>query len=170
MAEEFTPTGVEDVAGAPEGAVPAPADFNLDTDYKAPSLVPAGRYRGSVIAVKFNPKDNSIDWEVSLNGNGGVCSDGATPVDGIHLDYRNWLPNTGDENQMTKKGKQTKRQAKINMLKDFADGMKIDMGTREKIVEALQNSVWVGREVYVACIVADYQGRFFNRVDTMVSV
>ena len=164
----FQPTGIDgNEGGGPEVAA---ADFDTEKDYKATPMAPASRYRGSVYGVKYNSKDNTIDWEIALNGNGGVCSDGSTPVDGIHVDYRNWLPNVGDENEMTKKGKMTKRQAKINMLKDFADGMKLGTLTSARIKEALQNMEWVGREVFVVVVIKEYNGRFFNAVDSMVSV
>ena len=170
MADDFTPTGFDGTEGQPEAATAAAADFDTDKEYKPSPLVPGGRYRGSVYAVKYNPKDNTIDWEIALNNNGGVCSDGCTPIDGVHVDYRNWLPNVGDENEMTKKGKTTKRQAKINMLKDFADNMKLGNLTSARIKEALQNMEWVGREVFAVVTISEYQGRFFNRVDSMASV
>lgn len=168
MADEFVPNGPDGIPGD-DGAVAAPADFDTEQDYKPTPLVPGGRYRGSVAGVKYNPKDNTIDWDIALNQNGGVCTDGSTTIDGVHMDYRNWLPNAGDENEMTRKGKMTKRQAKINMLKDFADGMKLGALSTARIKEALQNMEWVGREVQVVVVIKEYQGRHFNSVDSMVA-
>ena len=62
------------------------------------------------------------------------------------------------------------RQAKINMLKDFADGMKLGTLSSQRIKDALQNMAWVGREVFAVVTISEYQGRFFNRVDSMASV
>lgn len=143
-------------------------EFNLEEEYKAPPLVPGGKYYGAVVKVSYKADDISILWEVALSDNGGMCSDGTTPVDGIRLFNRNMLPKPGDESELTKDGRMNKRQAKVNMLKKFADDMKIDMNSMAIIKAALQNQEWLGIPVIVDVTITEYEGRFMNNVKRIV--
>jgi len=143
-------------------------DFDLEDEYKEEPLVPNGNYRGNVVGVSHEAKDYNIAWKVVLDGNGGVLSDGETPIDGWAGYYRNWLPKPGDDNEMTKDGRQTKRQAKVNMMKKFADGMKINMNTKKIIIESLMNQDWVGIPVIVAIGLDIYEGITRNQINKMV--
>jgi len=144
-------------------------DFDLEDEYKPEPLVPGGNYRGNVVGVAYEPEAHAIAWKVCLADNGGVMSDGETPVDGSHHYTRNFLPQPGDENERTKDGRQTKRQAKVNMMKRFADEMKINMNTRQIIAESIVNQDWVGLPVIVSIGLNEYQGRTRNQINRMVA-
>jgi hypothetical protein len=144
-------------------------DFDVEEEFIPTPLIAEGFCNGAVTDVKFNSEDKTIDWTVTLNNNGGVMSDGETPIDGSTHTCRNWLPKPGDEAEMTKKGNQTKRQAKINMLHDFAEKMKIEMSTPKQILEAIANSDWIGADVQVKMEVRTWEGRTFNNIGRMVA-
>lgn len=143
-------------------------DFNLDDEYKAPPLIPKGNYHAAVMEVKYVPDDNTIDWTFTLQNNGGVCSDGKTQIDGQHLTYRNWLPKQGDENELTKDGKQTKRQAKINMLAQFAKQVGINMNDAKTILKAIADQEWLGMEVTLKVRNREFEGRIFNDTERVL--
>jgi hypothetical protein len=143
-------------------------DFNIDEEFKPSPMVPSGVYHAAVTSVSFNPGDQTIDWMFTLNNNGGVMSDGETPIDGACFKYRNWLPRKGDENEMTSDGRQTKRSAKISMLKGFSDALNIDMSTPVVILESIANQEWVGMDVGVKIRIREFEGRVFNDVERVV--
>jgi hypothetical protein len=92
-------------------------------------------------------------------------SNGDTPIDGAHVFFRNWLPKPGDENELTKTGRNNKRQSKINMLRDFENAMGIDMSTPAKIAQALNEQTWIGVEADLDVDVDEYMGKFRNIVN-----
>ena len=152
-----------------EGDAPSlDTNFNLEDEYKEEPLVAGGNYRGNVIGVVKDSEKNAIVWKVALADNGGVMSDGETPVDGSHHYYRNWLPRPGDENEPTKSGRGTKRQSKINMMKQFADGMKINMNSPAIIAESIANQDWIGAEVIATISLSEYMGVTRNQIDKMI--
>lgn len=140
-------------------------DFNVDDEYKPDPLIPKGNYHGVATKISFNPAQFCIVWDFCLHDNGGVMNDGQTPVDGAHVQFRNWLPKPGDENEMTKSGRNTKRQSKINMLKDFQSTLGIDMSTPAKIATALNEQHWIGTEADLEVDIDEYQGKFKNVVN-----
>lgn len=143
-------------------------DFDTEAEYKPTPLIPAGKYRANVTKVVFNPEDQTINWTITFSDNEGrVMIDNETPVDGNTLGYRNWLPKPGDENEMTTSGRQTKRQAKINMLQDFAKEMKINMSTPKIILTALANQEWLGHAVVAQVGFRTWEGRTFNDIKRM---
>lgn len=144
-------------------------DFNLEDDYKPEPLVASGNYRGNVIGVVLDAEHSAIVWKVSLADNGGVMSDGESPIDGSHHYYRNWLPKPGDDVERTKDGRSTKWQSKINMLKRFADDMNITMNTMEIITESINNQDWIGIPVIATISIDEYMGITRNQIDKMVS-
>lgn len=144
-------------------------DFDLENEYKAEPLVPGGNYRGNIIGIVINQEQNAVVWQVALADNGGVMSDGETPIDGSHHYFRNWLPRPGDENEPTKNGRGNKRQSKINMLKRFADDMRINMNSPAIVTESILNQDWVGLEVTVAISINEYMGITRNQIDKMVN-
>jgi len=151
--------------GAEAGEALGGLDFNVEDEFKPDPLIPKGTYHGVATAIKFNAGQYCIVWDFCLHDNGGVKNDGETPIDGAHVFFRNWLPKPGDENEMTKNGTSTKRQSKINMLKDFEDKLGIDMSTPQKIAEALANHIWEGTEADLDVDVDEYQGKFRNSVN-----
>jgi len=153
--EEVTEEGTEGIDGL---------DFDVNDEYKASPLIPGGTYHGSVIKVVYEPAKYCIVWTFSLHDNGGVMSDGETPIDGAHVFSRNWLPKPGDETEMTGSGRNTKRQSKINMLMDFQNALGIDMSTPKKIGDALSNAEWIGVEADLTVTVREWEGRFSNDV------
>ena len=139
-------------------------DFNVKDEYKADPLVPNGTYHGAVTKVSFNASQASINWSICLNDNGGLLSDGETPLDGSYVFYTNWLPRPGDEDLMTASGKNTKRQSKINMLSEFAEALDIDMSTPQAIMEGIQDGQWIGMAVDVTTQIEEYNGKFSSKV------
>jgi hypothetical protein len=144
--------------------------FNAEEEYKIAPLVPVGNYEGYVTKVEFSAADNALVWDISLKAEQDVLmSDNETPVNGVTMNYKNWFPKAGDETTRTTSGKMTKRQAKINMLKDFQDKMRINMNTPQDIIEGVQNAEWVGIEVLVTVEIREYQGRFSNQIKQLVA-
>jgi len=143
-------------------------DFNLEDEYKPDPLCPQGSYTGHVTNVTFDPVQQAIVWAVVLQGNDGYMSDGDTPIDGARFYYRNWLPRSGDENTMTASGRSNKRQAKINMMNQFAAAMGVNMGTKGEIVQALSEGLWIGIPVIVKMNNETYEGRTSSRIQNMV--
>ncbi len=143
------------------------ADFNVDADYKPTPIVSPGSYSGNVTGVKLDPKHSCIVWDVTLADNeDAYCNDGETSVNGIGLQYRNFLPKANDRNELNKKGV-TKFQSKINMLRYFSEAMGISMNTLPDIVEAIENGEWIGLEVTAKVVVDSYQGRTNNKIDQL---
>jgi|LSQX01.3.fsa_nt_gb hypothetical protein len=155
----------EAVDGEDAAEALASVNFNVEDEYKEPSLIPKSVYHAAVVAVKFQPAKFSLLWEFVLQNNGGVMSDGSTPIDGARVYYNNWLPKPGDENVPIKSGTMSKRQFKINALKEFQDNMGIDMSTPQIIAQALAEAQWIGIEVDVDVDISEYQGRFRNEVN-----
>jgi hypothetical protein len=152
----------EMVDGADAADVLGDMDFDVANEYKPEPLIPKGTYHGVAPAIKFVPAQYCIVWDFCLHDNGGAMNDGVTPIDGAHVWFRNWLPKPGDEQELTKSGKNNKRQSKINMLKDFQDNMEIDMSTPVKIATALSEQQWIGIEADLDVDIDEYQGKFRN--------
>ena len=172
---EVTPQSyADDIAGMDmtnglDGGINFETDFNLEEEYKESPLCPQGNYFGITSGVSWNGETQALEWEVTLDdSNEGVMSDGDTPLAGQTFGYTNWFPKKGDENERTKKGRMTKRQAKINMITDFAKKMQIAMNSPKAIIDAVQNGDWVGIPVVVSISIGQYKGRFNNRIDEMV--
>lgn len=142
-------------------------DFDLNAEAKEPGLIPNGTYHGNIIGVKHDPEKNSINWKTTLAENGGMCSDGETPIDGATLICRNWLPRPGDEKIPTKDGRSNKRQTKINMLASFAKDLGVQMNTMPEIMESIDNGEWIGLEVELAIETREWDGRVFNDIKKM---
>ncbi|MCC7570650.1 hypothetical protein KO465_04840 [Candidatus Micrarchaeota archaeon] len=140
-------------------------DFNVNDEYKPVPLVPKGRYHGAVAGVKADLDMMAIVWDICLQENGGVLNDGETPIDGTIVQYRSWLPKPGDESVRTKSGNMTKRQWKINALKEFQDELGLDMSTAQIIAQSIAEQIWVGLIMDVDVSISEYQGQFRNQVD-----
>lgn len=145
-------------------------NFNLEEDFVADPLIPNGSYRGNVTNVSYDADKMAIVWEVTLADNGGVMNDGETPVDGAKQWYRNWLPKPGDENTPTPSGKTNKRQAKINMLAQFAKEMGVNMNTPQDIIEGITNAEWIGKEVIATIGIKEFEGKFSNEITRMKAI
>jgi hypothetical protein len=144
------------------------SDFNVDSDYKPTPIAIGGNYSGNVTGVKLDSKHACIVWDVSLAENDGVvCSDGETEVDGIQLEYRNFLPKVNDKHELNRRGV-SKFQSKVNMLKQFSEGMGINMNTLSIIREAIENAEWIGIPVTVKVSIESYAGRPINKITSMV--
>ena len=164
-----TKPGDFDYPGVP-GTGEAPVietDFNLDSEFKDDPIVPQGTYYANTTKVWFDNEKGTINWQLVLDGNEAVMSDGETPVDGVALVYKNWLPQPGDENIMNSSGRATKRQTKINMLKRFADDMRINMSTPQAIQDALLSHDWVGIRCIISVTLREYEGRIFNDIKSI---
>jgi hypothetical protein len=144
-------------------------DFDLDTDAKAPPVIPQGNYRGSVTGVTFDGEKQSINFDVVLQGNDMVMTDGETPVDGAKLSYRIWLPRAEDADQLTSSGNQTKAQWKINNLKKVSTSLGINMTTPKAIAEGLNNGDWIGIEVIANIKISEWQGDIRNEINSLIA-
>lgn len=144
-------------------------DFDVEEEYKPTPLVPKSTYHAFVTEIVDNKEASSIDFICTFQDNGGIMSDEETQIDGSTIKKRVFLPKPGDDQERTKSGKMTKRQAKINMMKDFADGMKINMNNLAAINSAIENSEWIGLSVTLKVDIREYQGRFSNDVSAMVA-
>ena len=165
--QENTPVYSDDYDDSEEAGSLGDLDFNVTDEYKPDPLIPKGTYHGVVTKVSFTPAQSCIVWDVCLHDNGGSMNDGETPIDGAHVWFRNWLPKPGDENELTKSGKNNKRQSKINMLKDFSNELNIDMSTPTQIATSLSEAEWIGIEVDADVDIDEYQGRFRNNVNRL---
>ena len=145
-------------------------DFSLEDDYKEPPLLPKSNYEGNVTKVSIDAKSHAILWQVVLDGNGGMQSDGVTPVDGQMVFYRNWMPKASDANTMIKSGTMTKRQWKINALKEFADEMQVNMNSAKEIKKHIEDGDWIGLRVLCKVDIGQYQGKFRNEVASMKQI
>jgi hypothetical protein len=150
-----------------EGAAFGSMDFNVDDEYKPDPLIPKGTYHGVITKVQPKFAKFTLVWHANLHDNGGVMNDGETSIDGATVYFNNWLPKPGDEKLMTASGKNTKRQSKINTLKQFQEELGIDMSTPQVIATALSEAQWVGIEVSVEVDVEEWNGRFRNVVNRM---
>lgn len=144
-------------------------DFSLDDEYKEPPLLRKSNYYGNVTKVGVDAKSHAIVFTTILEGNDGFQSDGSTPVDGQMVWYRVWLPKAVDANEMIKSGNMTKRQWKINNMKQVADRLGINMNTPDVIKEAIENGDWIGLRVLCAVDIREYQGVVSNEVTKMVA-
>jgi len=139
-------------------------DFNLEEEAVDDPLIPQGTYTGNVTNVSYDAEKYAIVWQYALDGNGGTMNDGETPIDGAVVFGRNYLPKPGDEDVQTPSGKSSKRIAKINMLKDFAEKMGIDMNTPAEIMEGINDAKWIGMEVVLTIEVREWEGKFSNDI------
>jgi hypothetical protein len=140
-------------------------DFNVNDEYKASPLIPVSKgYHAVCTDVSFDGSKHALVWNLCLHDNGGMLNDQETPLDGAHVYFYNWLPKAGEENIPTKSGRSSKRQAKINMLKDFQTATDIDMSTPQIIATALSEGAWIGAEFDVDISVREWQGKFSNEV------
>lgn len=144
-------------------------NFNLEEEYKPSPLIPQGSYNGSIIEARLDESAGCIIIKVSLNGSGAYKTDGETEVDGSHEYMRIWLPKVGDEDQMTASGKQTKRQAKINMMKDAFDKLKLQINTFDDIKNIVEMGELIGLDVVASIGISEYQGRVRNEVNSLVA-
>lgn len=145
------------------------SDFSLTDEYKPEPLCPQGNYTANVVSVGWEPQNQAIVWKVTLADNGGVMTDGETPIDGQSYYFRNWLPRKGDENVMSSSGRTDKRQSKINMLARFVDKMGIKMDSPKDLFEAIDSGEWVGMPVYVTVGFRTWQGVDRNEITNMIA-
>lgn len=143
-------------------------DFNVQEEYKEPPLIPNGTYYANVTDVKFDGEQQAIVFTWTLVDNGGVLSDGETPVDGSTIWSRVWLPREGDDTEMTKDNRMTKRAAKVSMMKRFSDKVKISMNTKADIIDGVVNQAWLGTSAKLKIVARTYEGRIFNDVKDFV--
>jgi len=171
VVETFVPEVDGSDMGNGEGAgeVKLETNFDLEAEHKDAPLIPQGTYTANVIDTKFDSEAQTIEWVFTLVDNGGVMSDGETSVDGVMIATKNWLPKEGDENELTKSGKMTKRQAKINMLFNFLKDMGCPEKTSDSIDKALNNKEWVGKRAKLQIGLRTYEGRIFNEVKRAVA-
>ena len=143
-------------------------DFDLESEYKEDPLIPQVTLLGSITGVTYNTENYGLTFVVTLADNGGYMSDGETPIDGGRVFKTVWFPRPGDDSVQTSDGKKTKRQSKINMIKEFANIMELKMNTKEELQTAMANGDWIGIPVVVSVEISEYQGRKSNPVNKMV--
>jgi hypothetical protein len=143
------------------------SDFDLEQEFKAAPLIPSGTYHANVTKTWLDTEQNTLNFNFCLVDNGGLMSDGETAVDGTVQVLRNWLPKPGDDKEMTKDGKMTKRQSKINQLGKFADFMGIPRDQFKNLTvikEHCDNATWVGLRASVTIGSREYEGKIYNEI------
>jgi len=165
---------INDVNGNSEGTdnndFKFDTDFNAEEEYKIPPIIPPAKYRANVTNVKFDKEKMALVWDlVVVADDYVVMSDGETPVNGVAIQYFNWFPKEGDENERTKSGKMSKRQAKINMISDFQKKMRINMNSPKAIIDAVQNAEWIGLGVIIDVVARVWESRISNQINSMVA-
>jgi len=144
------------------------SDFNLKEEFKPTPLCQPGTYKGAITEVRLDYASQSIGWTVTLDGNEMFASDGVTPVDGMTFRHISYLPKLADKGILTKGGKQTKYQAKINILANFQEAMEIEFNTKQQIMDGIAGGTWIGLPVKVIISLQSWEGRVFNRTDRMM--
>jgi hypothetical protein len=144
------------------------ADFDAELEYKVTPLLPDGLYSVTVVAYSFNMEKSYILWELLTADNGGYLADGETPIDNFSLNVRTFLPVPGDEVNRTTNGRQTKRQFKINMIKEFSEKTGMDITTKEKIINCLETNEYIGTKFTVLISTKEYNGKYYNEVKKVV--
>lgn len=144
------------------------ADFDVDDEYKPTPVIPNGNYLASITGAKVDGARLAIQITFAENGDEYVMSDGETKVDGAQETYNVWLPKAGDEKELTKSGKQTKRQWKINNMKKVGEKLGIQLQSLGQIREDADSGVWVGHEVVAVVGVREYKGEIQNEVTDLV--
>ena len=145
-------------------------DFDIEDDFVADPLIARGFYKGSVTNVTLVPDKYYIMWEITFDDNGGTMSDDETAIDGSKLMFFVYLPKPGDKDALTKSGKSNKHQSKINMMRQFADGLSIThhMKNLNTIAEAIDNTEFIGLSVTASVVIDDYNGRISNKIDKLI--
>ena len=144
-------------------------DFDVEEEFAPVPVIPQGNYRGSVTGVIFDGDKQSINFDVTLDGNDVLMSDGETEVDGSKVTFRVWLPKQGDENEMTSGGRQTKKQWKINNLKKVSESMGIDMNTPKAIADGINNGDWIGLDVIANIRISTWNDELKNDVNSLIA-
>lgn len=143
-------------------------EFNLDEDYVPVPIIPPGPYRANLVKTILNAEMGAIVFECQLQGNPQVvCSDGTTPVDGQVVTMRLWLPKPGDENLRTPNGKQSKRQWKLNTIKETLDKMGISAPTITEIKRQIEAGDWNKDDVSIDVTVNTYKGQVSNDISAI---
>lgn len=141
-------------------------DFDLDRDYTPTPIIPKGDYWGNITRTGLNKEANSIDFTCLFEGNGDdVCADGETPVDGISAVFKLWLPKPEDATKYIKSGGMTKRQFKLNAIKEFIDSMGFSANTMQEIKSALENGDWLTDGVKINVQVDTYKGNTRHQIN-----
>lgn len=143
-------------------------EFNLDKDYVPVPVIPAGPYNANIVSAKLDTALGAIVIMCQLQGNPDAnCSDGTTPVDGQQVAFKLWLPKPGDEATMTKSGKQTKRQWKLNTIKETLDKLGINAPTISEIKNQIAAGTWNKDGVSVDVTVDTFKGQVNNNVNSI---
>lgn len=138
-------------------------EFDLDKDYKPVPLIPQGEYNGNIVEARMDDGIGAVVIVGQLQGNPEMmCSDAETPVDGQSVALKIWLPKPGDESAMTPKGNQTKRQWKLNNLKECMDKLGINAPTLSAMREQMAEGKWNLDNVTISVEVSTYKGQVSN--------
>jgi len=146
------------------------ADFDLENDATEEPLVPDGNYRGAITKVAFYEEAQNLKFYITLSDNGGECTDGQTPIDGAVIPYNVWFPRSGDKDEMTASGRQSKWQWKVNNIKKVAEALGINMQNTEAISQGIADSEWVGIEVTVKVGTNEYNNQISNQAESVEAV
>lgn len=140
------------------------ADFNLDNDVKIAPVAVDGNYFGAISGGKVDLKSAQVQIEITLSENGGVLSDGETPVDGYRFTHRLFLPKPEDKNNMTASGRETKWQWKVNNMAKFFANIGVNLPTLSAIDQACKDGDLVGIDVKVELTTEEYNGELKNNL------
>ena len=151
-------------ASADESAASNVADFNLNNDVKVAPVAVDGNYFGAISGGKVDLKSAQVQIEITLNENGGVLSDGETPVDGYRFTHRLFLPKPEDKNLMTASGRESKWQWKVNNMAKFFANIGVSLPTLSAIDQACKDGDLVGTDVKVELTTEEYNGELKNNM------
>ena len=143
-------------------------DFDLEDEYKPTPLIPNGKYTGSITKSIYTV--GCLRLYVTLAGNDGFMSDGEPAIDGAQEIFNIWLPKKGDESELTKSGKQTKRQWKINNAKKQGDALGINLNNLQAIKDGAESGDWVGIEVTVEIQSGEFNGEARNEINRIAKM
>lgn len=161
--------GYDPSATGDDNEADAAVDFDVDDEYKPAPLIPNGNYFGSVSKVTFEGARLAFQVTLAENGDEFVLSDGETPLDGAQEYYNVWLPKAGDDKALTKSGRQTKRQWKINNMKKVGEKLGISLQNPAQIRQAALDGEWVGLDVIVSIGQREYNGEVQNEITDMAA-
>ncbi len=143
-------------------------DFNVDEEYKATPLIPNITTQGTIQDIILWNNVLTIFFVIE-DESAATMNDGETPINGATVKKKIFLPKEEDKSEMTKNGRQSKYQFKINQLKRFCDQSNLDLRSPTAIMEAVNGSL-TGETLQIQIVTSQYRGEFFNEVEQVSSL
>lgn len=149
----------------PPGAQCSIEPFNIEAEYVPDPLLPDGTYKGIITKVELKPDVGILEFTAELQGNEGIfCVDGITPADGKTSRFALWLLQKGDELVKSQFSSLTKRQEGIRTIKRFREKMKIEIGSEQDIIHAIESQEWLSIPVFASVKSRPNNGILYNYI------